>query len=225
MTYGTSPEAQIRAIDINHEGRKVKFKVIDKKYTKKRFTVSINYPGDHFVRNSLAAIAVALEYQVSIKDIKNALSKFDGVGRRYDVYKNINKNKKNLIVIDDYGHHPTEIEAVIKATKKAFPRHEINLVFQPHRYTRTRDCFDELIRVLQLPNKTFLFDIYSAGESKINQISSKNIIKKIKLKKVTYLNNFLDAEKTILKKINTNSIVLIMGAGNISEFVRSFVKD
>ncbi|MDA7691076.1 hypothetical protein N8782_01680 [Methylophilaceae bacterium] len=99
------------------------------------------------------------------------------------------------------------------------------MVFQPHRYTRTRDCFDELIRVLQLPNKTFLFDIYSAGESKINQISSKNIIKKIKLKKVTYLNNFLDAEKTILKKINKNSIVLIMGAGNISEFVRSFVKD
>jgi len=135
------------------------------------------------------------------------------------------KIKKILIVIDDYGHHPTEIEAVIKATKKAFPRREINLVFQPHRYTRTRDCFDELIRVLQLPNKTFLFDIYSAGESKINQISSQNIIKKIKLKKVIYLNNFADAEKTILKKINTNSIVLIMGAGNISEFVRSFVKD
>jgi UDP-N-acetylmuramate--alanine ligase len=225
VTYGISKEAQIRAIDISHEGRKVKFKVIDNKYTKKRFTVSINFPGEHFVRNTLAAIAVALEYQVSIKDIKNALSKFDGVGRRYDIYKNICKNKKNLTVIDDYGHHPTEIEAVIKATKKAFPRREINLVFQPHRYTRTRDCFDELVRVLQLPNKTFLFDIYSAGESEINQISSQNIIKKIKQKKGTYLNNFADAEKVILKKINTNSIVLIMGAGNISEFVKSFVKD
>ena len=225
VTYGTSPEAQIRAIDINHVGRKVKFRVIDKKYTKKKFTVSINYPGDHFVRNSLAAIAVALEYQVSIKDIKNALIKFDGVGRRYDVYENISKNKKNIIVIDDYGHHPTEIEAVIKATKKAFPRREINLVFQPHRYSRTRDCFDELIRVLQLPNQAFLFDIYSAGESKIKQITSKNIINEIKLKKVTYLNNFFDAEKTIVKKINTNSIVLIMGAGNISKFVRSFVKN
>ena len=147
------------------------------------------------------------------------------MGRRYDVYKNICKNKKNLTVIDDYGHHPTEIEAVIKATKKAFPRREINLVFQPHRYTRTRDCFDELVRVLQLPNKTFLFDIYSAGETEINQISSQNIIKKIKQKKGTFLNNFGDAEKTILKKINTNSIVLIMGAGNISEFVKSFVED
>ena len=84
------------------------------------------------------------------------------------VYKNICKNKKNLTVIDDYGHHPTEIEAVIKATKKAFPRREINLIFQPHRYTRTRDCFDEFVRVLQLPNKTFLFDIYSEQKNIIH---------------------------------------------------------
>ena len=110
MTYGISEETQIRAIDIAHEGRKVKFKVIDSKYTKKRFTVSINFPGEHFVRNTLAAIAVALEYEVSIKDIKNALSQFDGVGRRYDVYKNICKNKKNLTVIDDYGHTPLKLK-------------------------------------------------------------------------------------------------------------------
>ncbi|MBT3826795.1 MAG: UDP-N-acetylmuramate--L-alanine ligase, partial [Nitrosomonadales bacterium] len=150
VTYGTSKEAQIRAIDIAHEGRKVKFRVVDKKYSKKIFTVSINFPGVHFVRNTLAAIAIALEYQVSIKAIKNALTKFEGVGRRYEVYKNISKNQKNITVIDDYGHHPTELEAVIKATKKAYPRKEINLVFQPHRYSRTRDCYDELIRVLQL---------------------------------------------------------------------------
>jgi len=140
VTYGTSKEAQIRAIDIAHEGRKVKFRVVDKKYSKKIFTVSINFPGVHFVRNTLAAIAIALEYQVSIKAIKNALTKFEGVGRRYEVYKNISKNQKNITVIDDYGHHPTELEAVIKATKKAYPRKEINLVFQPHRYSRTRDC-------------------------------------------------------------------------------------
>ncbi|MBT3918417.1 MAG: UDP-N-acetylmuramate--L-alanine ligase, partial [Nitrosomonadales bacterium] len=86
VTYGTSKEAQIRAIDIAHEGRKVKFRVVDKKYSKKIFTVSINFPGVHFVRNTLAAIAIALEYQVSIKAIKNALTKFEGVGRRYEVY-------------------------------------------------------------------------------------------------------------------------------------------
>ncbi|MBT5150348.1 MAG: UDP-N-acetylmuramate--L-alanine ligase [Nitrosomonadales bacterium] len=225
VTYGTSKEAQIRAIDIAHEGRKVKFKVVDKKYSKKIFTVSINFPGVHFVRNTLAAIAIALEYQVSIKAIKNALTKFEGVGRRYEVYKNISKNQKNITVIDDYGHHPTELEAVIKATKKAYPRKEINLVFQPHRYSRTRDCYDELIRVLQLPNQVFLFDIYSAGELKINQISSKNIIKKLKTKKATYLTSFSAAERIIFNKVNNNSIVLIMGAGNISNFVRSFISD
>jgi UDP-N-acetylmuramate--alanine ligase len=225
VTYGTSKEAQIRAIDIAHEGRKVKFKVVDKKYSKKIFTVSINFPGVHFVRNTLAAIAIALEYQVSIKAIKNALTKFEGVGRRYEVYENISKNQKNITVIDDYGHHPTELEAVIKATKKAYPRKEINLVFQPHRYSRTRDCYDELIRVLQLPNQVFLFDIYSAGELKINQISSKNIIKKLKTKKATYLTSFSAAERIIFNKVNNNSIVLIMGAGNISNFVRSFISD
>ncbi|MBT4571008.1 MAG: UDP-N-acetylmuramate--L-alanine ligase [Nitrosomonadales bacterium] len=225
VTYGTSKEAQIRAIDIAHEGRKVKFRVVDKKYSKKIFTVSINFPGVHFVRNTLAAIAIALEYQVSIKAIKNALTKFEGVGRRYEVYENISKNQKNITVIDDYGHHPTELEAVIKATKKAYPRKEINLVFQPHRYSRTRDCYDELIRVLQLPNQVFLFDIYSAGELKINQISSKNIIKKLKTKKATYLTSFSAAERIIFNKVNNNSIVLIMGAGNISNFVRSFISD
>ena len=225
VTYGTSKEAQIRAIDIAHEGRKVKFKVVDKKYSKKIFTVSINFPGVHFVRNTLAAIAIALEYQVSIKAIKNALTKFEGVGRRYEVYENISKNQKNITVIDDYGHHPTELEAVIKATKKAYPRKEINLDFQPHRYSRTRDCYDELIRVLQLPNQVFLFDIYSAGELKINQISSKNIIKKLKTKKATYLTSFSAAERIIFNKVNNNSIVLIMGAGNISNFVRSFISD
>ena len=146
VTYGTSKDSQIRAIDIKHEGRKVKFRVVDKKYSKKTFTVSINFPGIHFVRNALAAIAVGLEYKVSIENIKNALIKFAGVGRRFEVYTNITKNKKNITVIDDYGHHPTEIEAVIKATKKAYPNKEINLVFQPHRYSRTKDCFDELVR-------------------------------------------------------------------------------
>ena len=100
---------------------------------------------------------------------------------------NITKNKKNITVIDDYGHHPTEIEAVIKATKKAYPNKEINLVFQPHRYSRTKDCFDELVSTLQLPNQVFLFDIYSAGESKIKKISSANIVKTIKAVKKTML--------------------------------------
>ena len=162
-----------------------------------------------------------LEIRVPVAELLTGLATFRGTGRRFELKGTVH----GVRVIDDYGHHPTEIEAVIKATKKAFPRREINLVFQPHRYTRTRDCFDELARVLQLPNKTFLFDIYSAGESEINQISSQNIIKKIKQKKGTYLNNFADAEKAILRKINTNSIVLIMGAGNISEFVKSFIED
>jgi len=227
VTYGISKESEIRAVDITYEGRKVEFKVIDKKYTKKTFSVSINYPGIHFVRNTLAAIAVGLEYKVSIEAIKNALIKFEGVKRRFEVYSNICKNKKNFTVIDDYGHHPTEIEAVIKAVKKAYPRKEINLVFQPHRYSRTKDCYNELIKVLQLPKQVFLFDIYSAGESKLKKISSSNIIKDIKANKknkVTYLKNFSEAEKTIVNNTENNSIVLIMGAGNISNFVKSFLK-
>tara|TARA_B100001564_G_scaffold222680_1_gene187690 strand:- start:339 stop:950 length:612 start_codon:yes stop_codon:yes gene_type:complete len=200
------------------------FKVRDKKYKKDEFEIGINFPGEHFVRNTLAAISIGLEYGVSISNIKRSISNFKGVARRYEIYDDILIKDKRLKVIDDYGHHPTEIEAVIKATKKGFSKKRIYLVFQPHRYSRTRDCYKEFIRVLKIPDKVFLFDIYSAGEKTIKNITTRNLIKSIKKQDVHYLPNFKTAKNTIFDLIEDNSILIVMGAGSVGNFIKQIVK-
>ena len=224
VTYGLSDKAQIQAKNLTHKEEKTSFNVIDKIYTNSQFVVSINLPGIHYVNNTLAAIAVGLEYGVSVSNIQKALRNFKGVSRRYDVYRNISRDNKMFTVVDDYGHHPTEIKAVINATKKGFPKKDIYLVFQPHRYTRTRDCYSEFLSVLKIPKKVFLFDIYSAGEDSIADISTEKLIKDLKGNKSFFLPKGSGANKIILENITSNSIVLIMGAGSIGTFVKKFIE-
>jgi|TARA_B110000305_G_scaffold84439_2_gene95073 UDP-N-acetylmuramate--alanine ligase len=223
VTYGLSSQAQIQAISLVHFENKMTFVVHDKRYTNTKFDVSINLPGIHYVNNTLAAIAVGLEYGVSIKHIQKALKEFEGVARRYDVYRDISKNNKNFIVIDDYGHHPTEIRAVLEATKKGFPNKDIALVFQPHRYTRTKDCYDDFLSVFQIPLKLFLFDIYSAGEEPIPGISSEKLLKDITRADAYHLPNGKRANKIILDNITKDSIIVIMGAGSVGNFASQFI--
>ena len=180
VTYGVLEKAQIKALKLVHKEERMSFVVEDNVYTKSQFNININLPGVHYVNNTLAAIAVGLEYGVSVKVIQKALEKFNGVARRYDVYRNISKSNKIFTVVDDYGHHPTEIKAVIEATKKGFPKKDIFLVFQPHRYTRTKDCYKDFLKVLKIPKKVFLFDIYSAGEEPIKNISTSKMISDLK---------------------------------------------
>ena len=223
ITYGTSNDAQIQAVNIFHHEEKMKFTVLDKHYTNKEFEISINLPGIHYVNNALAAIAIGLNNEVSIKSIQKALLDFQGVARRYDIYRNVNILDKKIIVIDDYGHHPTEINAVVEATKKGFPGKEISLVFQPHRYSRTRDCYSEFIKTFEIPDNLFLFDIYSAGESPLNNISTHNLITNLKRENKFHLENFEDAYEIIAKNISDQSILIIMGAGSIGNFAKEFI--
>jgi len=223
ITYGISTQADIQAVNIRHDANKMYFKIKDKKYKKIDFEIVINFPGEHFVRNTLAAISIGLEHGVSINNIKKAIANFKGVARRYEIYDDILIKDKRIKVIDDYGHHPTEIEAVIRATKKGFSKKKINLVFQPHRNTRTRDCFKEFIRVLKIPDRVFLFDIYSAGEEDIKNISTKNLIKSVKHPDIHYLSNFKSAKNTIFNIIEDNSILIIMGAGSIGNFTKQII--
>ena len=223
ITYGTGNDAQIQAINITHHEEKMSFTVIDKYFKKNEFKVTINFPGLHYVNNSLAAIAIGLDNGVLIKNIQLALLNFQGVSRRYDIYKNIKISKKEIIVIDDYGHHPTEIRAVIEATKKGFPGKEISLVFQPHRYSRTRDCYLDFIETLKIPEKLFLFDIYSAGEQQLENISSSKIIKDIGKEQTFYLKRFEDAKEIVSTNISDNSILIVMGAGSIGNFAKELI--
>ena len=223
ITYGTNIDAQIQAVNITHHEEKMSFTVIDKYFRKTEFNVTINLPGIHYVNNSLAAIAIGLDNGVTVKNIQLALSEFKGVSRRYDVYKNIKVGTKEIMVIDDYGHHPTEIKAVIEATKKGFPGKEISLVFQPHRYSRTRDCLADFIETLKIPEKLFLFDIYSAGEKEIENISSSNILKDMSKKEAFYIESFDVAKKIISNNISDKSILIVMGAGSIGNFAKEFI--
>ena len=223
ITYGIGNDAQIQAKNITHHEEKMSFTVIDKYFKKTEFKVTINLPGLHYVNNSLAAIAIGLDNGVTIKNIQLALLNFQGVSRRYDIYKNIKFGKKEIILIDDYGHHPTEIKAVIEATKKGFPNKEISLVFQPHRYSRTRDCYADFIETLKVPEKLFLFDIYSAGEQPLENISSPKIIKDIGKEQTFYLQGFEDAKEIISTNISCNSILIIMGAGSIGHFAKELI--
>jgi UDP-N-acetylmuramate--alanine ligase len=167
---------------------------------------------------------MALEYRVSIKNIQQALANFQGVSRRYEIYNNIVIKDKTIKVIDDYGHHPTEIEAVIKATKKAFRNKKINFVFQPHRFSRTRDCYEEFLRILKTPDRIFLFDIYPAGESKINGISTKALMKSLNHPAMHYLPNFKSAKRLIFDLIEDDSILIIMGAGSVGNFSQNIIQ-
>ena len=224
VTYGLRNKVDIKAVNIRHEGNKVHFKVIDSKYNHSEFEITTNFPGEHFVRNTLAAIAIGLEYGVSISNIQQALVDFKGVARRYEIHNNIFLGSKKIKVIDDYGHHPTEIEAVLKATKKGFGNKKINLVFQPHRFSRTRECYEEFVRVLKIPDKIFLFDIYSAGEIDNKDISTKILMKSLKHPAMHHLPNFKNAKNTIIKLIEDDSILIIMGAGSIGNFVQQIIK-
>lgn len=223
VTYGVSEKAQIKASKLVHKEERMSFVVEDNVYTKSQFNININLPGIHYVNNTLAAIAVGLEYGVSVKVIQKALEKFNGVARRYEVYRNISKSNKVFTVVDDYGHHPTEIKAVIEATKKGFPKKEIFLIFQPHRYTRTRDCYKEFLKVLKIPKKVFLFDIYSAGEEPIKNISTSKMISDLKRNSCFLLPKGKKAHQIIIDNITSDCIVLIMGAGSIGGFVEEFV--
>ena len=224
VTYGLKNKVDIQAVKIKHEGNKVHFKVVDNKYNQNEFDITINFPGEHFVRNTLAAIAIALEYGVSKNSIQKALINFEGVARRYEIYNNVLIQNKKIKVIDDYGHHPTEIEAVLKATKKGFRNKKINLVFQPHRFSRTKDCYEDFMRVLQIPDRVFLFDIYSAGEVDSKDVSTKTLMKSLNHPLMHYLPDFKTAKNTIVKLIEDDSILLIMGAGSIGDFAKQIVE-
>jgi UDP-N-acetylmuramate--alanine ligase len=223
VTYGLSSKVDIQAVNIKYEENRMNFRVIDNKYNHNEFDISINFPGDHFVRNSLAAISIALEYGVSKNNIQSALANFEGVSRRYEIYNNILIKDKTIKVIDDYGHHPTEIEAVLKATKKGFKNKKVNLVFQPHRFSRTRDCYEDFIRVLKIPDRVFLFDIYSAGEADIKDISTTTLMKSLKHPAMHYLPNFKGAKNIIFDLIEDDSILIIMGAGSIGNFTQQII--
>jgi UDP-N-acetylmuramate--alanine ligase len=219
MTYGFSEEARIRASNVRADNGKMHFTVERINGVTTIFDVTLNLPGNHYVLNALAAIAIASELNVPDIAIIKALAEFKGVGRRFERYGEVKaKGGGTFTLIDDYGHHPVEMQAVIAAARAAFPSRRLVMAFQPHRYTRTRDCFEDFVRVLSSADAVLLTEVYSAGEAPIVAADARTLIRAIRvLDKVEPI--FVETTDTlpeaILNVAQANDVVIVMGAGSI----------
>jgi UDP-N-acetylmuramate--alanine ligase len=219
MTYGFSDEARIRARNVRADNGKMHFTVDRINGVTTTFDVTLNLPGNHYVLNALAAIAIASELSIEDKFIIKALAEFKGVGRRFERYGEVPVNSGGVFtLIDDYGHHPVEMQAVISAARDAFPKRRLVLAFQPHRYTRTRDCFEDFVKVISTVDVALLTDVYSAGEMPIVAADTRSLIRAIRvLGKVEpiYIETTDALPEAILSMVKAQDVVVVMGAGSI----------
>jgi len=187
----------------------------------------LNIPGKHNVFNAAGSIAVALEESIEIQIIQKAISEFSGVGRRYEKHA-INVSSKDIILIDDYGHHPIEIDANLSAIKEEFSEKKVCMIFQPHRYTRTEQLFDDFVRVLARVDSLILLDIYEASEKPIKGINSKAIAQKIIQQghsDVIHVTDHSKINQILNSKKDHIDILVTQGAGSISKVCESIIKN
>ncbi|UJP04595.1 MAG: UDP-N-acetylmuramate--L-alanine ligase [Nitrosomonas sp.] len=221
-TYGLSADAQVRAIDIAHEGHRMHFTaVVGVNGSARKLDITLNIPGLHNIQNALAAIAVANEIGVPDAAIINALREFKGVERRFQQFGDIKFNSQQYFsLIDDYGHHPAEMEATMKAVRGTFPGRRLVVAFQPHRYTRTRDVFEDFARVLSQADVLLLTEVYAAGEEPIVAADSKSLARAIRVQgrvEPIYLENVDELPDAILNIVQDGDVVLVMGAGSVAK--------
>lgn len=215
LTYGLSEQADIRATDIRQHQGQTHFTVMRGQVHS--LDVTLNLPGQHNVLNALAAIAIAQEVGVSETAICNALQAFSGIGRRFQM-QNLTLPQGTILFVDDYGHHPREIEAVFEAIHQGWAGRRLIVIFQPHRYSRTRDLFDEFVKVLSQVDVLLLLDVYSAGEARIDSADGTALAQAIAQqtqKQPIFIEQHDQLLAQLLPQIQDNDIVLTLGAGNI----------
>ena len=224
--YGFSEDAQVRATNVRADDGKMHFTVIRVNGVTTTFDVTLNLPGNHYVLNALAAIAIASELNVPDAAIIKALKEFKGVGRRFERYGDVAVKSTDgkvggaFTLIDDYGHHPVEMQAVIAAARGAFPNRRLVMAFQPHRYTRTRDCFEDFVRVLSSADAVLLTEVYSAGEAPIIAADGRSLVRAIRVAgkvEPVFLETTAELPEAILNVAKDGDVVIVMGAGSIGQ--------
>tara|TARA_B110000208_G_scaffold191050_1_gene256646 strand:- start:9916 stop:11307 length:1392 start_codon:yes stop_codon:yes gene_type:complete len=219
-TYGFSDDAKVRATNVRADHGKMHFTVI-RDGEAAELDITLNLPGQHYVLNALAAIAIASELNAPDTAIVKALAEFKGVGRRFERYGEVPTGKGGTFtLIDDYGHHPVELRAVITATRDAFPGRRLVLAFQPHRYTRTRDCFEDYVHVISSVDVALLTEVYSAGEAPIEAADTSSLIRSIRVHdKVEPI--FVESKDAlpaaIIDVVQADDVVIVMGAGSVGQ--------
>jgi UDP-N-acetylmuramate--alanine ligase len=224
VTYGTDASAQVRAVDIRHCAGRMHFRAV-RDLDRRRgdalpdIDVELNLPGEHNVLNALAAIAIGTEVGASDGAIVRALGAFGGVGRRFQRYADVElPDGGRFSLIDDYGHHPVEMAATLAAVRGAYPNHRVVLAFQPHRYTRTRDLFEDFVRVLSTVDVLLLAEVYPAGEAPIVAADGRALARALRVQgkvEPVFVEQVTELPGAILTAARPGDVVVTMGAGSI----------
>ena len=217
MTYGLSEDADFRASDIRREGRATHFQAWIPKRAKP-LEVRLNLGGRHNVLNSLAAIAIAHDLGVSDQAILKALAEFQGVGRRFQIQGEVETRYGRILLVDDYGHHPRELAATIQAAREGWPERRLVVAFQPHRFTRTRDLFEDFAEVLSQVDVLLLTEVYAAGEAPIAGADSRDLARAIRNRgKVdpVFVQKIQDLPNALATVLKDGDLLLTLGAGDI----------
>jgi len=228
-TYGFAEDAQIRAVNVRHQDGKMCFTALCRhNAVPLDLDITLNLPGFHNVLNSLAAIAIALEIGVEEKSIITALAEFEGVGRRFQRYGEIPLvSGGSFTLLDDYGHHPVEMAATLSAVRGAFPGRRLVLAFQPHRYTRTRDLFEDFVKIMGTVDALLLAEVYAAGEAQIVAADGRALMRALRVaghNEAVFVENIQEMPPTIMQIAQAGDVVITMGAGSIGG-VASLVKN
>ena len=217
ITYGFSEDADIKASNLKQDGNKTFFSV-SKEGNDNWLEITLNMPGEHNVLNALAAIAVANEIGVDADSIQQALLKFEGIGRRFQINGDYKVGTATVMHIDDYGHHPREVEATVQAIRKGWPDKRLVVAFQPHRYTRTRDLFEDFTAVLTTVDALVLLEVFSAGEAVIAGADGRSLARAIRARgqvEPVFVENIEELSSTLKGVLKDGDILLTLGAGSI----------
>ena len=227
ITYGMSANADIRATNINYKNNKMNFSLNvknNKEFEENVYKIEFSMIGMHNIQNALATIATGIELKIPLTKIKNTLKNFTGVERRFQKVGNF----KNTTIIDDYGHHPVEINSALSAARFLAPESKIIAIFQPHRYSRLKDLFDDFCSCFNKADHVFLLDVYAAGEKSIKKFESINLEKGLAdygHKNVLYIQNQNLLAKNLLKLIQPNDLIICLGAGSITKIANSLEEE
>ncbi|MDR0735540.1 MAG: UDP-N-acetylmuramate--L-alanine ligase [Zoogloeaceae bacterium] len=222
LAYHGLSKPNLYAENIRAEAGQMHFDVVRVNGKTSRLPITLNLPGVHNVLNALAAIGVATEVQVGDDAIVRALTEFKGVGRRFQCHGDFLRSEKNgggsFTLVDDYGHHPAEMAATLDAARAAFPGRRLLLAFQPHRYTRTRDCFEDFVEVLSSVDALFLTEVYAAGEPPIVAADGRSLARAVRVAgkvEPVFVEHLADLPERIVEAAQDGDVVLTMGAGSI----------
>lgn len=218
-TYGIHEDADVRAVDVRQEGMHTSFTVMRRGDTPP-LPVTLNMPGWHNMLNALAAVSVATRLGVADEAITTSLGAFKGVGRRFQVHGDLDLKVGTVTLVDDYGHHPREIAATLEALRQAWPQRRAIVIFQPHRYTRTRDLFEDFVHVLSTVDVLLLTDVYSAGEARIPGADGRALSRAIRIRgqvDPVFVENWEELPQILSAMLKDGDVVLTVGAGNVGQ--------